>query len=423
MQPDGLDYETLRLEGIRLIQKLCGNVWTDFNPHDPGVTILEQIVFALTDLGYKTGFDIEAFLCTPSGRIDYKQEALYTREEVLKQFPVTCDDYEQFFSRELDCTKINFCQSAPGIYDVRIWPKASSPEKLDSLLNRFSALWHDWRNLGEAVENISVEPNGTELSQTRYELLFEPQELEPVLLPSGAACDFMDFFPLIEQFPSIYRYGSSASELKKYLEPIEVLFKTFLQAMQDFAESFSLQAPTADFNHYNRILDQMLAMYGVTFPDDLFLQLRGINPNESEFPILRQRLLQYKICYLMHLPELHLHRCGKWWKLRIEIMLGLTSLKKAPLMRMHVLDGIFTKNAFGKVFIVWSSETPFTNTEEKQKGIERFIRDELPAHLCPVFYWVHTREVLSFIKCRTHILALENWLEEHKGQISEALWL
>jgi hypothetical protein len=58
----GLDYETLRLEGIRLIQKLSKRVWTDFNPHDPGVTILEQIVYALTDLGYKTNFDITTFL-------------------------------------------------------------------------------------------------------------------------------------------------------------------------------------------------------------------------------------------------------------------------------------------------------------------------------------------------------------------------
>ena len=46
------DYEKLHLEGIDHIQKLSGKQWTDYNFHDPGITILEQICYALTDLGY-----------------------------------------------------------------------------------------------------------------------------------------------------------------------------------------------------------------------------------------------------------------------------------------------------------------------------------------------------------------------------------
>ena len=41
----------LREMGIEEIQKLSGKIWTDFNLHDPGVTILEQLCYALTDLG------------------------------------------------------------------------------------------------------------------------------------------------------------------------------------------------------------------------------------------------------------------------------------------------------------------------------------------------------------------------------------
>ena len=155
----GLDYETLRLEGIRLIQKLCENVWTDFNPHDPGVTILEQIVYALTDLGYKASFDITSFLADRDGQINYRRQALYTREEVLRQFPVTIEDYERFFERELDCERVDFKVTEPGLYSVQLWPQESSTETKESLIGRFTALWQKWRNLGERVTQISVERN------------------------------------------------------------------------------------------------------------------------------------------------------------------------------------------------------------------------------------------------------------------------
>ena len=46
-----MDYAFLRQEGIRWLEQLAGDQWTDFNTHDPGITILEQLCYALTDLG------------------------------------------------------------------------------------------------------------------------------------------------------------------------------------------------------------------------------------------------------------------------------------------------------------------------------------------------------------------------------------
>jgi len=42
----GLDYVRLREEGIRLIQRMSGEVWTDYNETDPGVTTLEQLCYS-----------------------------------------------------------------------------------------------------------------------------------------------------------------------------------------------------------------------------------------------------------------------------------------------------------------------------------------------------------------------------------------
>ena len=418
----GLDYETLRLEGIRLVQKLCENVWTDFNPHDPGVTILEQIVYALTDLGYKTNFDITSFLADREGHIDYKRQALYTQEEVMRQFPVTTEDYERFFERELHCDRVDFKVTEPGLYSVQLWPHESSTESKESLINRFTALWHEWRCLGERVSQISVEKNNEDLIRHIYETPFEIDCSDSQKLPTGAPCDFLDFMPIIEQFPSIYRYGTGADELKKYLEPVEHLFKLFLQAMQDFAEMFSVYSLKTDFHNYNRILNQMLAIYGVKYPDALFLQMRENQRDDNENTIAFRSLLRSKVNYLRHLPELHMHRCGKWWKQRIEMMLGLAE-KKHLSMHMHVIDGIYLKNSFGKIFVVWSTETPLTNTQEKRDNIERFIRDEIPAHLVPVFYWVPHKSMHTFGLFAHNPMALEKWFKFHEKFISEALWL
>ena len=40
-------FEVLQEESLAQLQELSGNVWTDYNLHDPGVTILEQLNYAL----------------------------------------------------------------------------------------------------------------------------------------------------------------------------------------------------------------------------------------------------------------------------------------------------------------------------------------------------------------------------------------
>ncbi len=49
---DPLSFTSLRRLGIEYAQRASGELWTDFNDHDPGVTVLEQAIFALTELNY-----------------------------------------------------------------------------------------------------------------------------------------------------------------------------------------------------------------------------------------------------------------------------------------------------------------------------------------------------------------------------------
>ncbi|HVY70002.1 MAG TPA: hypothetical protein VHH73_08735, partial [Verrucomicrobiae bacterium] len=69
-EPESLNYALLRKEGIDYITALGSDFWTDFNLHDPGITLLEALCYALTDLAYRANFATADLLTSPSGLPD-----------------------------------------------------------------------------------------------------------------------------------------------------------------------------------------------------------------------------------------------------------------------------------------------------------------------------------------------------------------
>jgi hypothetical protein len=82
-----MDYARLREEGVRLLGRLTGAQWTDYNAHDPGITILEQLCYAITDLGYRTAHPMPDLLAGAGA-----DAALPGAETILGGDPVTQDD-------------------------------------------------------------------------------------------------------------------------------------------------------------------------------------------------------------------------------------------------------------------------------------------------------------------------------------------
>ncbi len=82
------DFERLRQEGIGYIQRFAPTTWTDHNAHDPGITILEQLCYAMTDFGYRCGHGM-ADMVEPD---EYLRGSLRGPREMLTCDPVTDSD-------------------------------------------------------------------------------------------------------------------------------------------------------------------------------------------------------------------------------------------------------------------------------------------------------------------------------------------
>ena len=84
-----MDFERLRQEGLTFIERLSSNIWTDYNTHDPGITILEAVCYAITELGYRSNFEIKDLLTQASG------QTFFTARQVLTSAPLTVTDYRK----------------------------------------------------------------------------------------------------------------------------------------------------------------------------------------------------------------------------------------------------------------------------------------------------------------------------------------
>ena len=87
--PEYLNFQVLRDIGIERLQALSSDLWTDYNLHDPGVTILEVLCYAITDLGYRNNLDIQDLLALNPQDSSRRENNFFTPDEILTCNPVT----------------------------------------------------------------------------------------------------------------------------------------------------------------------------------------------------------------------------------------------------------------------------------------------------------------------------------------------
>jgi hypothetical protein len=167
----GLDYAWLKQHGTELIQQLAGDIWTDYNEHDPGVTTLEQLCYALTELSYRAEFPLQSLLADPrSGRIDTRRQALFVPRRILPCNPVTQNDYRKLLVDRLQGVANAWLTPRPartpdavnGLYDIALYapgadPCACEPDfQPEAIHARAERVYGRHRNLCEDVHAIHI---------------------------------------------------------------------------------------------------------------------------------------------------------------------------------------------------------------------------------------------------------------------------
>jgi uncharacterized protein len=180
------DYVFLRQEGLKWIEKLASDIWTDYNTHDPGITFLELLSYAITDLGYRTSFPMKDLLSAEAknNEANFKKQ-FFPAAEILTTRPVSEMDLRKLFididgirnawllkaeeSLFVDLKDEIIVGNAPdhkqqcsfmlnGIYDVKIELDAKdkegagwNDEKIKQITDELRSIFHANRNLCEDI--------------------------------------------------------------------------------------------------------------------------------------------------------------------------------------------------------------------------------------------------------------------------------
>ncbi|WP_430408830.1 hypothetical protein [Kordia sp.] len=118
---DDLDFQFLRDAGQQYIEDLSRKLWTDYNIHDPGITIMELLCYAITDLGLRIDQPIENLVASADDNFAKMHEQFKSAKNILTCKPVTVIDYRKLF---IDIKGVRNCWLA--IHDLKLYAECNS---------------------------------------------------------------------------------------------------------------------------------------------------------------------------------------------------------------------------------------------------------------------------------------------------------
>ncbi len=94
-QPLAINRQQLFEIGLKYVQQLSSRIWTDYNVHDPGITTLELLCYALTDLSYRASLPIEDLLASENANSENMKKQFFTARQILPNRALTELDYRK----------------------------------------------------------------------------------------------------------------------------------------------------------------------------------------------------------------------------------------------------------------------------------------------------------------------------------------
>ena len=224
-----LDFTKLREQGLEYIQELSGEVWTDYNSHDPGVTILEQLCYSITDLAVRTSLPVEDLLTTHNKDVplNFRKNGFSLPQNILSSHPVTLNDTRKLILDHFDkiqnvWIKISetraFEEAVNGINRIEIVPKidflnainASTTEK-DKFLNEVNLFLSENRNIGERFESAHL-LEAQDISISFKVILKEDTDLERTI--AQVFIQLLEYIYTPVQFYSLHEMQKSGAGME-----------------------------------------------------------------------------------------------------------------------------------------------------------------------------------------------------------------
>jgi len=155
----GEDFSFLLKTGMGIIKELAGEYWTDYNEHDPGITILEQLAYALTEIGLKANLPVKDIICNNDGSINGRQNFFFTAAEILSSKAITCEDYRRLLIDkfpEINNAWVNMPVKAQ--YEVLIAMRTviTNPHEVLEKEKEIISFLNSNRNLAEVFTSVKI---------------------------------------------------------------------------------------------------------------------------------------------------------------------------------------------------------------------------------------------------------------------------
>lgn len=159
---DPFDFDALRERALERAQSASGERWSDFNHHDPGVTLIDALCFVLTEDVFRARLPLTDLLTSPDGLLHYRRHGLHAAERILPCRPCTESDYVRWLlDRVPGVVRVQArIPAQEGLWRFTLQPGAAPAAQAEAAAARAiaSAMRAYWlkRNLGEDIDGPPV---------------------------------------------------------------------------------------------------------------------------------------------------------------------------------------------------------------------------------------------------------------------------
>lgn len=222
-------YQELQEKTLDRLQELSGDIWTDFNVHDPGVTISDNMNYALFELQYKLELPFRAFV-GPHPEA-YASKGILPAKQILSPSIVTPGDYEELFLSDerltpyLEDCAVDFDR---GFYHIKVYVSLDAISKAIDLKktgNSNAEEEQEWENEQKNIKEIIFElyhANRNLCEDLRWadiqvfsksgKFKKKPEDTEPIekayqLEQHEAPVKIRDYHSFQLDFPDVYGIG------------------------------------------------------------------------------------------------------------------------------------------------------------------------------------------------------------------------